>query len=273
MSIIDRLPLSVSMISFNEEENIGRTIDSVEDIAAEIVVVDSHSSDRTRQIALKHGASVFTEDWKGHVRQKNSALEKCRQPWILAIDCDEVVSPDLKRSIVHRVKSREVKGYWLNRRAFYLGKLLKHTWQPDMKLRLVPRSLNPRWVGYDPHDVLMVDGATGRLNGDLIHYSYKDLGDHLDRLVTYARIVAGSYARSGRKFRWYNLLINPLSAFLKKYFIQRSFLDGIRGFLVAVSSLIYVFLKYAFLWELERFGHPRSPGDNKTNPIPSSSKQ
>jgi glycosyltransferase involved in cell wall biosynthesis len=258
MSITNRLPLSVCIISFNEQENIGRTLESIEDIAKEIIVVDSHSTDRTRQIAKGYGATVYVENWKGHVRQKNSAMEKCNQPWILAVDCDEVVSPDLKRSIARKVKSEEIKGYCLNRRSFYLGKLLNYAWQPDWKLRLVHTSLNPRWGGYDPHDVLMIEGTAAKLEGDLIHYSYKDLNDHLVRLVKYARIVADSYHRDGRKFYCYNLIINPISAFIKKYFIRRSFLDGIQGFCVSMSSLIYVFLKYMFLWEIEQSKASRS---------------
>lgn len=252
MSITDKPPLSVSIISFNEEENISRSLESIKEIAAEIIVVDAHSADRTREIAAGYGALVYTEEWKGHIRQKNSALEKCRQPWILAIDCDEVVSPDLKQSILQKVKAQAAGGYFLNRRSFYLGKLLKYAWQPDWKLRLVHRGLNPRWTGYDPHDVLTIDGKAAKLNGDLIHYSYKDLSDHLARLVKYARIASDSYHRNGRRFHGYNLIINPTTAFVKKYFIRRSCLDGIQGFIVSMSSFIYVFLKYTFLWEIER---------------------
>jgi glycosyltransferase involved in cell wall biosynthesis len=252
MSTTDNLPLSVSIVSYNEEENIGRTLDSIADIAAEIIVVDAHSTDRTRQIAQDYGAVVYTEDWKGHIRQKNSALEKCNQPWILAVDCDEVISPVLKRSIDLKVRSGKVQGCCLNRRSYYLGKLLKYTWQPDWKLRLVHKSLNPRWGGYDPHDSLLIDGTTVKLVGDLIHYSYKDLSDHLERLVTYARIAADSYHKDGRPFCWYNLIINPMVAFFKKYVMKLAVLDGIQGFMVAISSFMYVFLKYSFLWEIQK---------------------
>jgi glycosyltransferase involved in cell wall biosynthesis len=258
MSITNKLPLSVCIVSFNEEENIGRTLESLAGIAAEIIVVDARSTDRTPQIAESYGAAVYSEDWKGHIKQKNSALEKCRQPWILAVDCDEVVSPVLRRSIAQKVTSEAIKGYCLNRRSFYLGKLLRYAWQPDWKLRLVHKNLNPRWGGYDPHDVLIVEGSTAKLEGDLIHYSYKNLGDHYERLVKYARIVAESYHRNGRKFCWYNLIVNPLSAFVKKYVVRRSFLDGIQGLCVAMSSLIYVFLKYMFLWEIEQSETSRS---------------
>lgn len=254
MSTTAELPLSVSIISFNESANIGRMLDSVKAINAEIIVVDSHSTDNTLEIAEASGAKVYVEDWKGHIRQKNSALEKCTQPWILSLDCDEVVSPELREAIIKAIKEGSHPGYHINRRTFYLGKLLRYAWQPDWNLRLVRKDAGPRWLGYDPHDRLKVDGRCGRLQGDLIHYSYTDLKDHMQRLVAYAELTANSYHQNGKRFHWYNLLINPLVAFFKKYALKRGFLDGSQGFFAAMSSIIYVFLKYLFLWEIERIG-------------------
>ncbi|WP_022851343.1 glycosyltransferase family 2 protein [Limisalsivibrio acetivorans] len=246
------LPLSVSIISFNEEDNIGRTLESVMGFAHEIIVVDSHSTDKTVEIAEAFGAKVYDEDWKGHVKQKNSAIEKCTQEWILSLDCDEVVTPELENSIRETVASGEKDGYIMNRRTFYAGKMLAHSWQPDNKLRLVKRSANPRWGGYDPHDVLEIEGTKGKLNGDLIHYSYRDINDHFQRLLKYAKTAAMSYHKNGRRFSMFRLIFNPPAAFIKKYIIRGGFLDGFHGLLVAVSSFIYVFLKYVFLWEIER---------------------
>jgi glycosyltransferase involved in cell wall biosynthesis len=252
MSNTAELPLSVSIISFNEAANIGRTLDSIKPLASEIIVVDSHSTDNTREIAEKNGANVYAEDWKGHIRQKNSALEKCTQPWILCLDCDEVVSYELREAIVKAVREGVRPGYRINRRTFYLGKLLQYAWQPDWKLRLVRKDAEPRWAGYDPHDRLQIAGQSGRLQGDLIHYSYADLSDHMQRLVTYAEITATSYHRNGKRFQWHHLLVNPLVAFIKKYILKRSFLDGSQGFIVSMSSFVYVFLKYLFLWEIDK---------------------
>jgi len=245
------LPLSVCLISYNEADNIGRTLESVLDLAAEIVVVDSHSTDRTTDIAESFGAKIFVEDWKGHIRQKNSALKKCSQPWILSIDCDEVVSPELNRSIRTNIGTGNICGYLINRKTIYLGKRLDYAWQPDWNLRLVHRDLHPNWTGYDPHDILKSKGPRKRLKGHLIHYSYRDLKDHMQRMVGYARTVAMSYHKDGRKFHGYNLILNPVFSFIKKYFFKRAFLDGFQGFLVCASSFIYVFLKYSFLWEIE----------------------
>ena len=246
------LPLSVSLISFNESANIGRTLDSIQAIASEIIVVDSHSTDNTLEIAEAKGAKVYVEDWKGHIRQKNSALEKCTQPWILSLDCDEVVSPELCESVIKAVNSGARSGYRINRRTFYLGKLLRYAWQPDWNIRLVRHDAGPRWVGYDPHDRLQITGPIGRLKGDLIHYSYADLRDHMQRLVAYAEITANSYHQNGRRFQWHHLLINPPAAFIKKYLLKRAFMDGSQGFIVSMSSFVYVFLKYLFLWEIEK---------------------
>jgi len=252
MSTTAELPLSISIISFNESANIGRTLDSIKAIASEIVVVDSHSSDNTLEIAEASGAKVYVEDWKGHIRQKNSALEKCTQPWILSLDCDEVVGLELREAIIKAVKQGTQSGYRINRRTFYLGKMLRYAWQPDWNLRLVHRDAGPRWVGYDPHDRLQIDGRCGRLKGDLIHYSYADLRDHMQRLIAYAEITANSYHRNGKQFQWHHLLVNPQVAFIKKYLLKRAFLDGSQGFFVSMSSFIYVFLKYLFLWEIEK---------------------
>ncbi|MFP4528595.1 MAG: glycosyltransferase family 2 protein [Candidatus Kapaibacterium sp.] len=244
-----KLPLSISMIAFDEERNIARTLDSIAPLAAQIVVVDSHSSDRTREIAASFGAEVYEEDWKGHVRQKNSALAKCNQPWILFLDADEEVTPHLSQSISEAVTSGIAAGYAINRKTHYLGKLLRHAWQPDWNLRLVRRESNPRWEGLDPHDRLAIDGDTEKLSGDLIHYSYRDLKHHFSKTIDYAQISAKSYYEKGRKFSIFNLLLNPAVNFLRIYIINRGFLDGIRGLTAGLSGYIYTFLKYMFLWE------------------------
>lgn len=246
-----KLPLSVSIISFNEEENIERTLASIADIASEIVIVDSFSKDRTVEIAKNFGANVFLEEWKGYISQKNSALEKCTQKWILALDCDEVVTPELKSSIVEAIQRDEKIGYYLNRKTYYLGKLLKRSWRPDWKLRLVRRDCSPRWEGLDPHETLKASCPTAKLKGVLLHYSYKNLKHHFEKTMYYANLSAQTYYRLGRKFHLYNLLCNPIFSFVKIYFINLGFVDGIRGLLAGISAFVSTFLKYAFLWEIE----------------------
>lgn len=248
---MDKLPLSVSIISFNEEDNISRTLESIYDIASEIIIVDSHSDDNTVDIAKHYGAKVFVENWKGHIAQKNSALEKCTQDWILSLDCDEVVTDKLKQEIYNEVSSGVCKGYFLKRKTVYLGKLLNFAWQPDYKLRLVRKSSNPIWQGLDPHDELIIDGCTAKLEGELLHYSFKNMKNHLDVTIKYAQISAQSYHKNGRKFSYLKLIINPIIAFFKSYLINRAFKDGFRGLMAAMSNFIKTFLKYAFLKEIE----------------------
>lgn len=244
--------LSIAIISFNEEANIARCIEAVKPIADEIVVVDSLSTDRTVEIARSLGATVYQEAWKGHIAQKNSALDKCSSPWILSIDCDEVVSPELSESVLKTVAEGKLEGYRLNRKTFFLGKWIEHAWYPDWKIRLIRRGAG-RWGGMDPHDSLLISGPSGKLDGDLHHYSFKDLRDCFERTIRYAVAEVQSYDRDGRKATLKNLLVNPLHGFFKHYFLKRGFLDGRHGFIIAVLNGIYVFTKYALLWEKQRF--------------------
>ncbi len=246
------LPLSVTIISFNEESNIKRTLESIKEIASEIVVVDSHSTDKTREIAKGYDAKIYKEDWQGFICQKNSAFEKCTQDYILSIDCDEVVSSDLKYSIIRAVRDREADGFYINRKTYYLGRFLEHTWQPEWRLRLIRKSSNPKWGGYDPHDSLYVEGKTKRIKGDLYHYSYKDVEDYYNRALKYSKLISEAYDKMGRSSKIYNLIFNPMVAFIKSYFVKMGFLDGVRGLSIAVSEAFSTFLKYLYLWELKK---------------------
>jgi glycosyltransferase involved in cell wall biosynthesis len=244
--------LSISIVTYNEENNIERCLKSIGDIATEIIIVDSGSTDRTIDIAKSYGAKVFTEVWKGYIVQKNSALSKCAKEWILCLDADEEVTKELKTSIRIAVKEDTRDGYFINRKSFYLGKLLIHTWQPDYILRLVKKHSNPCWGGYEPHAILHVIGSTDKLKGDLIHYSYTNIKEHIERLSKYAYLTAKSYKIDGKPFHLYKLIFNPLFSFIKEFILKMGFLDGIRGFLVAILSAIYVFLKYSYLWEINK---------------------
>lgn len=246
---MQKLNLSISLISLNEEDNLLKTLEAIADIATEIILVDSGSNDSTVRIAESFGAKVFIEEWKGYVEQKNSALSKCTQRWILALDCDEVITPELRRSIIEVVQNDKKFAYELNRVTFYLGKKMKYSWRPDWKLRLVRRDCNPRWSGISPHDKLFVDCPIKKLKGELLHFSYKDLKDHFLKTVNYSRISAESYKAIGKKFCYHNLLLNPAFSFFKLYFLNFGFLDGLRGLIAAISSALSSFLKYAFLWE------------------------
>jgi glycosyltransferase involved in cell wall biosynthesis len=248
---MNKLSLSVALISYNEEENIGRTLESVKDIASEIVVVDSGSTDKTVEIAKKYGAKVFVEEWKGYRDQKNSALKKCSMEWVLFLDCDEVVTSELKQSILKALKNSNADGYMVNRKTVYLGKPLNHAWQPDWKLRLVKKSSDPKWEGGNVHEYLTVDGKVEKLEGYLLHYTYRDIKDHFSKVVQYSYLAAVDMNERGKKFRLRKIIFNPAASFIREYFLKKGFLDGIRGFIVAVSATFYSFLKYIYLWEIQ----------------------
>ena len=242
------LPVSVSIISYNEEDNIGRCIEAIHDFVAEIVVVDSLSTDRTVEIARSLGATVYVEPWKGHIEQKNSALAKCSQPWVLSLDCDEVVSKELRQSIADAVAGADNDGFWINRRTHFMGEWINHAWYPDWNLRLVKRE-KAVWKGVNPHDRLTVAGSQGRLQGDLYHYSFRDSLDMFTRTVKYAAISAESYQRQGGRIPFRKIVLNPLHAFFRHYVVKRGFLDGRRGFILSVSNFISTFMKYVILYE------------------------
>jgi glycosyltransferase involved in cell wall biosynthesis len=241
--------LSISLISFNEEENIARTLDSVRDIANEIILVDHFSTDKTKDIAESLGAKAFQEKWTDFVEQKNSSLEKCTCDWVLCLDCDEVVTPELKQEILSAINQNEYNGFDLSRKTVYLGRKLDHAWQPDLAMRLVRRSANPKWVGLVVHESLKVDGMIGILKGELLHYSYKSIAHHMAKTLQYSKISARQYKLKGKKFKISNLVLNPIIAFVRLYIFHRGFLDGVPGLIAGLSTFMYTFLKYAMLYE------------------------
>lgn len=246
----NKLDLSVAIITFNEEKRLGSTLESICDIASEIVVIDSFSQDRTVEIAKKYNAKVFQEQWKGFVAQKNSLTSKCSHNFILYLDADEVISSELKREIVKAISKPYADGYYLRRKTHYLGKLLNYAWQKDERLRLVKKSAEPLWKGEIVHEELFIKGKTSLLNGYIIHYSYKDIKDHFTKTINYANLSAKSYYNKGKKPSISKLVFSPFFSFFKLYILKKGFLDGVGGLIAGFSAYVYVFLKYAFLWEM-----------------------
>jgi glycosyltransferase involved in cell wall biosynthesis len=242
--------LSVCFISFNEEKNIKRTLDKIKDIADEIIIVDNGSTDKTVEIAKSFGAKVYTQEWKGFVKQKNSALEKCQYNWILSLDCDEVLTDELIKEIKKAINSNKYSGYYLKRKTYLFNKFLNYAWTPDKKLRLVKKENDPKWIGDTVHEELKVSGKTSILKGYLEHYSYKDIEDHLFRTIKYSKIAAIGNFQKKKKFSILSLIFNAPIKFFKEYIVKLGFLDGIHGLYAAFGALIYTYFKYFFLWEL-----------------------
>ncbi len=246
-------PLSVCYISYNESDRIAVSINSVIDFATQIVVIDSYSSDSTKEIAENLGAEVFLSEWKGFVEQKNFAINKANQDWILLLDCDEVVSDELKQSIIDAIINDKIGFYSINRKTHYLGKLMKYSWQPDRVVRLLHKSLNPKFTGELVHEKIdMKDYKSSTLSGNLIHYSYRNIREHFEKTTKYSELSALSYQKIGKKSKLVNLIINPLFAFINMYILKLGILDGWRGIIAAFSSMTGTFLKYAILRELNQ---------------------
>ncbi len=250
-----RQKLSACIITYNEERNIGDCLKTLA-WADEIIVVDAFSQDRTAEIARQFTDKVFQNRWPGFVQQKNFALSKATYDWVLALDADEVVSEQLKRSILELLSTEPpFAGYFIPRRTFYLGRWINHCgWYPDYKLRLF-RKGKARWEGIDLHEkVVLASGKVGYLQGDLYHYSYQDISDHLKRIDRYSTLSAQQMAKQGRGFYLRDILLRPLLRFIRMYLWQLGFLDGKAGFFISSLGAFYVFSKYAKLWELTRGG-------------------
>ena len=246
----DSLPISAAIITLNEEKNLPRCLESVRELTSEIVVIDSGSTDRTRDVAGRFGAIFEVHAWQGYVAQKNVAVQRCAQPWVLCLDADEAVSPELAAALRKLFAGGEPRehGFLVNRLNFYLGQWIRHSWHPEWRLRLARRS-GAHWVGLDVHEKLEVEGATRRLAGDLLHYSFDSLEDHLKKTLDYARLAADSYARDGHSCHWYNMVFSPLLAFLKVLVVRSGWRDGWRGWMIAGAKWLNVFAKYSFLLE------------------------
>ena len=244
--------ISATIITYNEEKNIRRCIESL-DFVDEIVVVDSLSSDNTCAIAKELGAKVIDQKFLGHIDQKQLAVENATHDWILSLDADEEVSPELKASIVELIKKPlEYDAYEMKRVSFHLGRWIRHGgWYPDKKIRLFNRQ-KAHWGGYNPHDKVIVNGKVGMLEGDLKHYVFTDLRHNIDTNNSYSSIMAEDLYRNGKKFSYLKLFFKPIGKFLEVYLYKRGFLDGMAGFIIAVGASYSMFLKFAKLWELER---------------------
>ncbi len=254
------LPLSVAIICKDNERTIGRTLESIADLAAEVVAVDSGSTDRTIAILGSfhipgRAVRVIRSDWLGHIRTKQKALDACTQAWILCLDSDESVLPDLGASIRSALSTDRpaIAGYRLNRKVFYQGRPLNHAWQPEWRLRLVRRAV-ARWDGIDPHDALRFSGdaAAARLSGDLRHDSFETFADHLRKQWSHSATMAAGLHTSGRRGSYLSLLVSPPGAFLKQLVLKRSFQDGYAGWLAAASTAAGALMKHAILLELSR---------------------
>jgi glycosyltransferase involved in cell wall biosynthesis len=246
------LKISACIIAMNEEDRLRECLASV-DFCDEFVVVDSHSRDRTREVAAECGARVIERDWPGHVAQKEFAIRAASHDWVLCIDADERISSQLRSEIV-RLKAGGLDtraGWRFPRLSSYLGRWMRHGgWYPDHQLRLFDRRRG-HWGGNNPHDRVVLDGPLGELKGDLLHHPYRSFAEHLTTIDKYTTIMAEGLHARGKRAHAGHLVFGPLARFFRFYFLRLGFLEGWRGLLQACLAAHYGRMKYAKLLILQ----------------------
>ena len=258
--------ISAVVITHNEEANIEACLDSISWVD-EIVVVDAMSTDRTCEIAQTFTDRVIRKPWEGYVPARKHAIEAARSEWILAVDADERVTPELRAEIETHLAEPEFDGYLIPRRAYFLGKWIRHCgWYPGYVLRLV-RKDRARVTEKMVHEGLRVDGPVGTLTNDLLHYTYRTVEAYFDRFNRYTTLAAKESRLRGKRAGLADIVLRPASQFFKMYVIKLGMLDGLEGFILCVFSASYVFTKYVKLWRLGR-GEGRSPAEVGPSEMP-----
>ncbi len=243
------IKISGVVITYNEEKNIERCLASMKGICDEILVVDSFSTDRTKEICEGLGVRFVENAWKGFLDQKNFAQDITEFDYVLQLDADEEVSDQLKASILSVKKNWQSDGYFFNRFTNYCGKWIKHSgWYPDAKLRLYDRRKG-NWQGLDPHpEVIMKQNVkTSNLKGDLFHYSYTSYEDHINRSAKYAKQAALAMKQMGKNPSNLKLIFSPFYRFINDYLLRGGFRDGFEGLIICKTASYYTFLKYMYL--------------------------
>jgi glycosyltransferase involved in cell wall biosynthesis len=247
--------LSVVVIAYNEEANLGRTLDTVRELVeeskGEIVLGDCGSTDRTVKIAQRYGAKIFLEVWQGYAAQKNAAIEHAKRDWVLSLDADESLEPGLIKEIREILDHpSDADGYWVPRKNFFMGRYIRHGgYYPDRKLRLFRRGKG-KFGDRAVHETLRVNGKTTQLKHALIHNSYPTLEGYIADMNRYSSLGAEEAGKRG--FSLFNIVVRPGVTFIYNYFLRLGFLDGREGFLLHLYHSVYVSWKYAKAWERSR---------------------
>lgn len=253
--------ISGVIITFNEERNIARCIESIKDVVDEIVVVDSFSTDKTKEICLSYNLRFIEHPFNGYRDQKNFALDQAQYDYVLSLDADEALSEGLKKELIKIKNELTFDAYRFKRLNNYCGKWLKHgQWYPDVKTRLWNKN-KARWGGLNLHErVVLPKGASVRsVNEDILHYMYATVDEHIRQTAKFAKIYAESAFESGRSVSfWGKVIFSPGFKFFKDFILKRGFLDGYYGFIACLIACILNFFKYINLFELQRRHGKRS---------------
>lgn len=244
--------LSAIVVCFNEEQRIEDCLESLR-WCDEIVVVDSFSTDRTPEICRRYTERFYQRPWAGYGDQKAYAHSLATKDWVLLVDADERVSAALREEIRATLSGdgKDCAAYAVPRLVYYLRRWWRRGgWYPDYDVRLFRRE-RATWGGSEPHEKILVDGRVRRLKNPLEHYTYRSIEDHIQRINRFTSISSGELKKAGRRWHLSDVILRPAARFVRSYILQRGFMEGFPGFHVALTSAVYVFLKYAKLWELE----------------------
>jgi glycosyltransferase involved in cell wall biosynthesis len=241
------IKLSAVIITFNEERNLSRCLDSIKNVADEIIIVDSNSTDNTVAIARHYNATVIQHPFTGYAGQKNFATAQATNDWILSLDADEALSPDLGESMNRVKQSPKYHVYQMPRLTNYCGKWIKHCgWYPDKQTRLYNRTKG-QWAEKKVHEYWQLNEGTekGLLKGDLLHYSFATINEHLEKIGKYSELAAREAIANGRTANWIQIRISPRWHFITEYFFKLGFLDGFYGYVICRLSAYATFIKYS----------------------------
>jgi len=242
------IPVSVAIITKNEERNIEEALRSVREFN-DIVVVDDFSNDHTVEICRKYTDRIYQHPWEGYAKQKQRAINYAREEWVLVLDADERVTPRLQEEISRKIRSTSCNGFYIPRKNFFLGKWIRHSgWWPDYTLRLFRKS-HARMEERKVHERIIVDGAVGYLESPMEHYTYRTISEYIKKMDIYSTLAAEELKGSSIKWPLLSMIFNPPFTFIKMYFLRQGFRDGIHGLILATFYSFYTFLKYVKLWE------------------------
>lgn len=247
-----KLPISVYVLTFNNRRTIERCLKSLW-WAEELVVVDSGSTDGTYEICQKYTDRLYRRPFQGHRDQYQYAANLTTRPWVMFVDADEEIPPALAEEIGEALKNgaKGVDGFFVYRQTYYLGRWIRYGgWYPDGEIRLYRREKG-RWEG-GLHAKVVVDGKIDLLKQKYLHYTYRDISDQIQTIDKYSRMAAEDMVRNGEKFSLFKLLFHPPFRFIKEYLLKMGFRDGLPGLIIIVSTMFYVFIKYAKLWEIQK---------------------
>ncbi len=251
MTASDRIDLSVIVIAYNEELNLARCFSSLP-VGVELIVLDSASTDRTVEIARSFGAQVHQRAFTHFAEQKNACLALATRSWVLAVDADEELSPELRKAISTLIQQGpQASGYTLQRRLVFMGHRMRFGKTQDQPLRLFKRA-GAAYVG-SIHEEVQVAGEVQKLTGGVLwHYSYRDLSDYFQRFNRYTTAIAERHAKEGHSFHFFGHILRPWIEFVNRYVFRLGFLDGYPGYTYALISSLYAYVKYAKLLEIKR---------------------